>query len=89
MIGLFDGSGQFLVVGIDDEHRVQLCGVGVARIAADGMERSRSFVKTFPAAKDLPGSVNIRATLEDEAAGRSMTTDGFATLGSGRGAIVR
>src|ERR1700741_2681461 len=34
---LFDGCGQFLVVGIDNEDREQLCRLGLARIAADGM----------------------------------------------------
>jgi hypothetical protein len=32
-------------------------------------------------------SVNIGATLENEAAGRSMTTDGFATVGPDTGQL--
>jgi hypothetical protein len=40
---LFDRGDERLVVGVDDEHREQLRRLGLARVAADLMDRTRRF----------------------------------------------
>src|SRR6516165_1126827 len=40
---LFEGCGQHLVIGVDDEDSEQLRRLGAARIAADRMGRVRRF----------------------------------------------
>src|SRR6185437_3962373 len=49
---LLNRSGQWLVVRIDDEHGEQLCGLGLARVAAHGMARARRLVEAFTLAVD-------------------------------------
>src|ERR1700752_2020452 len=41
--GLFDGRGQRVVIGVEDEDSEQLCRLGLARVAADRMDRARRF----------------------------------------------
>ena len=41
--GLFDGCGQRGVIGVEDEDSEQLCRLGLARVAADRMDRARRF----------------------------------------------
>src|SRR5215469_10585956 len=39
----FDGRGQRVVIGVEDEDSEQLCRLGLARVAADRMDRARLF----------------------------------------------
>src|SRR5258706_14522379 len=41
--GLFDGRGQRVVIGVEDEDSEQLCRLGLARVAADRMDSARRF----------------------------------------------
>src|SRR5258706_3452304 len=41
--GLFDGRGQRVVIGVEDEDSEQLCRLGLARVAADRMDTARRF----------------------------------------------
>ena len=41
--GSFDGRGQRVVIGVEDEDSEQLCWFGLARVAADRMDRTRRF----------------------------------------------
>jgi hypothetical protein len=54
---LFVGDGQDLVVGIDDEHREQLCGFRRARVTTDRMMGAWRFVPALAGAVDALGSV--------------------------------
>ena len=39
----FDGRGQRVVIGVEDEDSEQLCRPGLARVAADRMDSARRF----------------------------------------------
>src|SRR5262245_10095444 len=41
--GLFDGRGQRVVIGVEDEDSEQLCRLGLARVAADRMDSAGRF----------------------------------------------
>src|SRR3989440_1904609 len=41
--GLFDGRGQRVIIGVEDEDSEQLCRLGLARVAADRMDIARPF----------------------------------------------
>jgi len=41
--GSFDGRGQRVVIGVEYEDSEQLCRLGLARVAADRMDRARRF----------------------------------------------
>jgi hypothetical protein len=41
--GLFDGRRQRVVIGVEYEDSEQLCGLGLARVAADRMDIARPF----------------------------------------------
>src|SRR6516225_7641298 len=41
--GLFDRRGQRVVISVEDEDSEQLCRLGLARVAADRMDRARRF----------------------------------------------
>jgi hypothetical protein len=43
---LLHGGGQCLVVGVNHEHRKQLCGLGLARITAHTVKGARPFEPT-------------------------------------------
>src|SRR4051794_19216406 len=61
VICLLSRDGQGLVVGIDDENREQLCGLGRACIAADAMARTGCLVPTLAGVVDpLRLVVNLR-----------------------------
>src|SRR6516162_5556732 len=41
--GLFDRRGQRIIISVEDEDSEQLCRLGLARVAADRMDRARRF----------------------------------------------
>ena len=53
--GLFDGHGQVVVVGVEEEASEQLCRLNLARVAADRMNNALRFGPALA----CPGDVRL------------------------------